>query len=271
MKSFGVFLALLSLSAVSGQVQNINCNFLMLNVYTCGLTFITIPDNENLNIVIGGQHMAGRSNADVVRIDISGSTIPFIIAQLFTTFPNVERYQHATSLTRVQTNAFAAAGSLTSVVILFNEQLTEIQANAFNGASNLRNLDLGENSIAKIHETAFNGLTSLTDLYLDNNDIGQLHHNVFRPLSAIQNVILSDNQLTSLDGRLFQNNPTIRFLELNRNQINAVGREFLDGITALQRLSALSNVCVNSAWRIEGTTTIDTILQGLSTCFSNSV
>lgn len=274
MKSTLVIAVILALLVItSAQNFNINCQFLTVSTrYTCFVDSINVPDNESTNFIIGGQHQLGRTNADVRAIDISFSTTPFIITQFFTTFTSVTHFSSFTSgLTRVQTNAFANARSLQNLRITFNPALRTINANAFIGAINLEIMDLWNNQIETIHEAAFTGLASLNLLLLDSNRLQQLHANVFRPLASLEVLELLDNQLQSLDGRLLENNRQIWLLDISRNQVNAIGRAFLDNLPSLSRFIALQNICVNADWRIGGATTVETVRQGLTTCFDNFI
>lgn len=271
MKLLGVFFVL-GLSVAYGQTININCNFFIQNtVYTCQVFAITVPDNESATINIGGVHMTNRTNADVRTIQILGGSIPFIVTHLFTTFPQATSFSISNGgLTRIQIGAFAAAQSLTSISIRSNN-LKEIPANAFTGASRLLSLDVQQNQIEAIHETAFNGLAALFSLSIGRNNIRELHHNTFRALTSLRLVDAMYNLLESLDGRLFNNNPQVVELSFDRNRINAIGRNFLDNVTSLTGFFVWENICVNSGWFISGPITIDTIREGLTTCFNNAV
>lgn len=243
-----IFIALGIIASANAQVVNIQCTFQNIGgLYTCSMFGITLNDNENADIVIGGLHFPDRGDADVERVQISFSSIPFIITQFFTTFPNLADIQiSGAGLQRIQSNAFANARNLRTVSITLNNQFRTVNANAFNGASDIRSIDLSSNAIDSIHETAFTGATTLEVLFIQNN------------------------QLETIEGRLLANNTRVTQLNINSNQVNAIGRTFLDSLTGLQLFGANDNVCVNQSWVIGGTTTIETVRQGLTTCFNNS-
>lgn len=258
-------------SVLSAQTLIINCQFAMIQGrYTCVLHGISVPDDENINIVIGGEHLLGRTNADQLVIDISSSTTPFIITQLFTTFPNIVHFICSNSgLTRIQSSAFANARELRIVTIKHNPTLRTINANAFAGAINLEMIDIFSNQVDTIDEAAFNGLPSLRDLYLEFNRLQQIHINVFKSLTSLEVLSLSDNQLQIIDGRLLEHNLRMWIVNIAGNRINAIARNFFDNMPLLSRLSAGHNICVDQSWNIGGATTIDTVRQGLATCFNN--
>lgn len=267
-------LLILFLSALSrAQNVNINCQFSIVSgdVYSCMIIGVTVVDDENQNFTIGGQHLQERSNNDVGRVHILMSTIPFIISSLFTTFPNIHNFHiMEAGLTRVQTNAFSNAHNL-RVVSINGNPMRKIAANAFSGAPNLELLDMLGNQLESIHELAFNGLSAVQQIFGDHNRLRELHHNVFRPLVSLDSLYLANNQLESLDGRLLSNNGNMRRLDIARNQIDAIGRTFLDGIPRLASFNTVGNRCINAFWTIGGVTTIETVRDGLATCFDNFV
>lgn len=267
-----VLICFLSPLIKAQTVANVNCNFVLSgNTYSCQIAGTTVSDDENVLFIIGGVHLQGQTNADVERIEVMVSNIPFIIVQLLTTFPNVHTFSLSSSgLTRIQSNAFSNGTNLRSISITFNP-LTTIAANAFFGASNLEFLDLLGNQLEFIHELAFNGLTSLQQIFGDHNRLQVLHHNVFRTLISLDSLYLANNQLESLDGRLLSNNNNMRRLDIARNQINAIGRNFLDGIPSLSSFNTVGNRCTNSFWTIGGVTTIETVRLALAPCFDNFV
>lgn len=257
------------------QDVDLNCNFVIVtNNYTCELRGVTIADDENANFVIGGQHLTGMSNADVHRVDILSSSTPFIISQIFTTFPNLEQFwiRGGVGLTRIQANAFANATNLRLIEIAGNNQLRIIHANAFTGASNVEILRLFSNRIETIHETAFSELSSLRSLELESNRIQSLHHFVFRSLASLEELMLSDNLMESIDGRTLANNGQITRLDFSRNRVNALGRTFLDSLTRLQTLNTLGNLCASNFWIVDGFfVTMDILRAALGNCFANFV
>lgn len=255
----------------AAQNLDIPCNFLRVNdVYTCWLSEVTVVDNENANIVFGGVHHPGHSNADVTYVLISSSSIPFIMTQMFTTFPFVSRlYIQNGGLTRIQQKAFSNASHLWRLQMHLNQELRTIPANAFMGASNLYELDLFNNNIETIHESGFNGLSFLDTIFLDNNVISHLPVNVFSQLSALQNVFFSSNKLSRIDGQLFSNNPLMNVIDFQNNQINAIDRTLFDTTPRLLILNLIDNICASNLWVIVGPSDWQVVRGGLSQCFDN--
>lgn len=268
-----VLVLLLGVFATAKAQTPVNCQFTMSGgLYTCVILGITLPDNENLFIVIGGNHVPGLTNANVERVQIQFSTIPFIISQLFLTFPNLQDFQMtASGLTRIQTNAFANAARLRTVSIINHPQFTTIHANAFSGAADVRDMQIRNNLIGEVHELAFSGATTLESLNMDQNNIAALHHNTFRTLTQLRLLSMTDNILETIDGRLLGENRLLGQIDFSRNRINAIQRNFLDNFQNLLLLNVVSNICVNNFWIIQGGAGLDQVRTGLASCFNNFV
>ncbi|CRL02116.1 CLUMA_CG015299, isoform A [Clunio marinus] len=272
--SIVLFIVLISISfsIISGQNFDFNCVFFgSPAIYTCIIAGITIPDDANLDFNIGGNHILGLGNENVTEIRILDSNIPFIISEMFTSFPNVNFFGITEGgLRRIQSNAFNNAKNLQSIRINANKEFKIIQENAFNGADKVVTLELFENKIESIAESAFNGLHSLNVLNLRVNEIRTLPVNVFKDLQSMNLLQLTDNRLDRIEGGLFAQNSNLSTLNIIRNEINAIERNFLDGFEQLNILSLNENQCIDRAWIIGGSTsTLDTIRENLSICFDN--
>lgn len=274
MASLAIFIAMMVLFAVAKtQTVDISCEFLFHNeIYTCRLADITISDSADADYVISGVHETDMTNEDVMKVQIINSNIPFVITQLFTTFPALNAcYITNGGLTRIQSNAFPNASSLTYLEVQQNHELRIIQENAFVGAPNLFNIDLYDNEIEEIHENAFEGLGLLLQLFLDRNHLSHLPLNVFRPLTTLYTLQLSENHFESLEGKLFIHNSEIRILEVALNQINAISESLLDNLPQLSFFNTLGNICISRMFFISETTPVSYVREALTSCFNNFV
>jgi Leucine-rich repeat (LRR) protein len=168
-------------------------------------------------------------------------------------------------LTRIQTGAFADAGSLQWIRVLRNP-LRTIEANAFVGASNMRTIDFRFNQIERISVFAFNGLTNLRDLMMENNRIAHIQANLFKPLTNVQLIYLSYNDIESIEGRTFANNRQLRHVDFTQNPVQEIQRTILDDLKNLEAFIIPENDCVSDAWIVAP---VDEIREGLSKCFDN--
>lgn len=268
-------LIVLGVSLVNAQTGAINCEFSFdepHNDYICFLRNITLTDDENQTITIGGDHLPERDEFSVNSVIIEDSTTPFIINQIFTTFPYVDRLLiESSGLQRIQPNAFANATFLHRVYIYGAPEFRHLPANAFEGASSIQELEIVNTGLETFHDQAFSVNGALFMLSLGRNNISALSPNLLRPLESLGMFYAFVNHLESLDGRLFQANNYMRLIDFGRNQINSVGRNFFDNLRDLEVFAIDDNICADDHWYIGGEVTIDTVIEALETCFANFV
>lgn len=257
------------LTLAISQNVNLNCLFADVSgVYRCLLRNANVADDESRNIVIGGNHMFGRSNADVKRIDMSASTTPFVIKQFFTTFPNLEvLIGSSLGLKRIQDNAFVSAVNLDQLAFGGNPIQT-LNAEAFRGLSKLTRLSVYDSELTTVNEGAFKSLDSVDILFLSGNKIQSLPRNVFEPLVNLYFISLADNLLESLHGDTFSNNKLLQQINIQNNQINSLGSNFLDNLNYLSYLNMEGNKCASGEWSL---TPRDELKRILNPCFENFI
>lgn len=270
----GLILLFVSFSLVESQSQSLTCifQFTQSTLYTCSLESLNVADDESQTFTFTGNHLDGMNDDDVARIEVYGGSVPFIIPEFFTTFPNVRILVFSPAgLRRIQPNAFMNATNLLFFAS-YRNPLRSFEANAFTGASNLNDIDVYDNELDIIHENAFVGLDNLHYLNLGANLLENLHPNVFRPLSNIIRISLAVNHLESLQRDLFANNQQLEYLSFYINRINAIDRGFIDSFEGsnLNYLDLLHNQCVDALWIIDESTTLDTIRSELEECFANA-
>lgn len=259
---------------VSGQEITVTCEFGFTQqiFYTCSLPGLIIADDLNQNIIFDvSGHVEGRNNSDVTRATVYGGSVPFIITQFFKTFPNLRLMAISPSgLLRIQSYAFSNANNLEQFAS-YRNPLAIIEADAFAGAPRLNSLDLYDNAIASIDNTAFNELGSLQYLNIGGNNLSTLNNELFKPLVNLTHFSVALNQIAVLSRNLFANNQLLQHADFFNNRINAIGGSLLDGLNSLTMFDMRGNLCANSFWIIDEETTIQTILEGLETCFANYV
>lgn len=262
----------LTLSSARGEDVNLNCLFVEVSgVYRCYLRGITVDDNESQRINIQGNHMASRTDEDVIRVEIIDSTTPFIITEIFTTFENVEVLIITSSrLRRIQEDAFESANNLKTLAIS-DSLLESLDFGMFQGLTQLTTLSVYDGVLENVDEHAFDGLNSLGVLYLKNNKITALDKNVFKSLSRLYYVVLSGNSLKSLHGEIFANNRYLEQINLEDNRINALGNAFLDNLQYLMHLNMERNICVSGAWSVGIMYPLDEMRRILQQCFDNFI
>lgn len=249
---FLILVAFLSSPLLVNSQVVLTCKFDHLSVtggigYGCDLENIHVQ-RETDRVVIVGNHLAGRSNDDVIRVTIRNSETEFIIQQLFVQFPNMQNMEITTGgLTRIQPNAFLLARNLRTLALQGN-RITMIQSTAFNGLTNLDTLILRVNNIQVIDQNAFVGLINLRNLFINNENFRAIHQFTLRPLTNLAMVSLANNQIERIDAQLFANNRHIHSAFLENNQINAIHPQFVNNLNGIQVLSLSSNPCINQVF-----------------------
>lgn len=259
-------------SSLNNNVVEISCSFTISGSnYYCLLPIIEIEDIKNQTIVFNGQHVSGRDNENVSHVLFEPvSKIPFVLTEMFTTFPNVvEVWMMDIGLTRIQSGDFTSANCLEMLNIKNNSELTVIEANAFAGAHKLNYMELSNNSIENIHGSAFIGLGDVRQLYLRNNHIRKLPTNIFKSLKSLELLYLENNLIETLDGSVLSNNRNLTTAFFDSNKINAIGRTFLDGLEKLEVLAIRSNNCVDDLFSVYESSTIEFMHERLDKCYVN--
>lgn len=260
---------LVALAVFHVQSFEINCEFWRdtNNLdYVCEISSVSINMEDRRNITFGDKHLPGLSNHDVVAINIVYSEFPFIIPEMFLTFPNVRYLTIFNSkLQEIHQADFLNADCLENVLINGNN-LKKISSAAFAGASNLRTLNIANNQIQTIDENAFVGLNHLEQLSFQNNEVREISLNIFRSLMRLQVVLIDSNNLKRLNGRILAYNPRVLIFYASGNKINAIGRTFPDFLFNIQHLNMLGNQCVSNFFL---NTNSEAIRRGLVNCFNN--
>lgn len=159
--------------------SSLSCTFSTTAVgYVCNLHFNNTQGNDNFTS-IGGVHLEGMTNADVVAIlSTTGRTlnVPQIVCN---SFPNLEYFD------------------------LTNLRIQIVTENSFGGCSRLRWLRLWNNNIAQLPANAFASNVQLTYLDLDNNWLSEIPVGIFAPLVNLETLELSNNALAVIPDDAF--------------------------------------------------------------------
>jgi hypothetical protein len=261
------FAVLLLVSGISSE-KTIDCDFFVnpSGDYTCFLSNLKIEEDEFNNITIAGNHLQNKNNSDVGILHLFSSEVPFVVTQIFETFPNLF-FINITSvgLHRIQMNDFRNAGNLIELIVIRNP-IVSLPTAAFAGAFNVRILRLFTCSIKYLDENAFVGLNRVTLLGLESNHIENLPLRVFRPLIRMRTVFLNGNRLTRIDGRIFQHNQYLHQIGFSANQIYAIGGQFLDFSPIIAVVDMTRNICSD---RFLGFITREALRRGLVPCFES--
>lgn len=124
-------------------------------------------------------------------------------------------------------------------------------ANGQRCATNLKNLDLSNNSIDSIGSAILSGLTRLKELHLQGNGISFLADRALEGLASLTILKLADNKLTSLPPELFVDTRDLNEVYLGNNSINVLAPGLFNELKQLLVLdlsrNELTSEWVNSA------------------------
>lgn len=126
------------------------------------------------------------------------------------------------SITDLEDDDFEGAVNLRVLDLQFN-LLTELEDHIFSNANNLEELLLTGNQISTVGPMAFEGIPRLRILNLYNNRIQTLPSNVFHPLYSLYELDLGFNQLSTIDFPDFSYQPMFDTLWLEGNQLSNLG------------------------------------------------
>lgn len=222
-----LLLLITALSAVSSQAIAINCDF-RLNFfyeYVCQFVGIEVSD-PSFVVVIAGEHMEGRTDADVEVVVIKDSNTPFIIPQIFTSFPNVIELEIIRS--KLESINIPETVQLEFLTIVGNN-IPKLRNNSFSGQHNLLFLELAANNIEEIEDNAFVGLPALVGIDMIGNLITAIGK-VLHPLVNLGYVDFEQNLLTRIEDESFSTNQNLRTIYFEYNQINEISPRFASSL-----------------------------------------
>lgn len=238
------------------------------NLYVCGLQNITVLDPLE-NVTFTGTHAPNRTDADVNYVGISNSNTPFIIQQLFTTFPSITGLDIVNS--NLQTIQIPPVVQLEELAI-FGNNISRIESASLRNQTRLIQLFAMNNGIATIDEDAFEDLSSLLTLIISDNRITELHPRTLSNLTEVVQIYFDRNLITTIDEDTFSQNTNLAFLFFEDNEIDKIHPRTIAKIrNNLNFLNLSGNRCISNSFSTypEGDLEWMTIHNLLQPCFNN--
>jgi Leucine rich repeat len=225
--------------------------------------------NSTQEVIVGGEHVTGRTNEDVNVVQIRNSNTPFIIPQIFAAFPNVYEIDVQNSNLQVLR---IPEGIQLEYLTLYRNNISRIENGTFIGQSQLEFIEAMDNRIEVIEEGALEGLENLFGLTLIGNRISVLAPRVFYPLVNVVYIDLERNLIERIEDDTFAENPELITLYLEFNQINAVSTTFTSGFSKnMQSVNLAGNRCINRAFALREPIDLILLNNALNSCFNNFV
>jgi Leucine rich repeat len=235
-------LLLAAVSSASSQTVTFNCTFSVnfYDEYICRLTEIEAT-NPNLQYAFTGNHLPNRTNADVDVVQIRSSNTPFVIQQMFTSFPNMVELDIQGS--NLQSINISDNVQLEWLTLSYNN-ISRINNGTFRNQRSLRFFTAIEAGIFTLEEDAFVGLESLVYLSLIDNNVSEILPRTFNPLVNLERIFFDRNKLTRL-GDIFSMNKNITVLRFEDNQINEISPTLLHNIQNFYFMNLFGNRCIS--------------------------
>lgn len=218
------------------------------------------------HVTIAGEHLPGFDDDDVSSVIINTSNTPFMIPQIFTSFPNV----HYLSIRNSNLESIIVPDTVQlQTLFLSNNNISRLESGTLNGQRSLTSLTIQNDEIEVIEENAFDGLEQLEILNLRRNKISRILPGTFDRLTKLRTLDMDRNQLTRIDD-LFSNTQMFN-LFMEHNQINEVSPQFLNTIqNSLDYVNFSNNRCINlSVFVRDEVSGLETLSNALKPCFEN--
>lgn len=185
--------------------------------YTCTFSGAVV-NNENDILDFSGEHIGGRTNANVDRVVFINSQMQTIPSNVFDVFPR---------LITLEANGVG---------------INRLNVGTLRNSNLLGEIYLNNNTISRLDNGVFRNAGNLRVLRINDNRLNFIGENVFRDLSALQNIQLNGNQLTEIPEKLFQNSASLRNIGLSENLISRITPGLFSGIGSLLSVGLNSNL-----------------------------
>lgn len=247
------------------QDLTVNCTFSFNNDYTCILENIVVVDRLQ-NVTISGDHLAGQTNADVKFVFIRNSNTPFMVPQVFNTFPNIVRLY----IENCGVESFTIPSTVRLEVLnMFGNNITRLSNGTFDQQTCLTQFSARQCGIREIDENAFEGLDSLVNLFIVENQIEKLPPRVLHSLPNLHTLYLSGNLLRSIDADLLAKSTRAFGVYFDDNQIEQIDPQFVANLrNNLRFINLRDNKCISEGFSLSTDEDWNYFNDALKVCFN---
>ena len=202
--------------------------------YACELSGANIKDeNENLNI--GGTHRAGKTDDDVLYLNLQKSTfevLPTNICEKFYRLTSIDMW--SVGLKNITEQSFSSCPNLERLGLGLNK-LTKLPARAFKDLKFLRIMAIDGNPFEEIEKDAFEGLDNLIILYMSYTKLKKITEHTFAPLIGIEFIQLFHNQIDTIDPKAFTSLTKLWYLNLEKSNLRKIGPDVFKPLISLKQ------------------------------------
>lgn len=200
------------------------CTFLTNagSIYTCRLDNIN-TETEYDFVNLAGNHDAGRTDADVLRVDFNhGRMLTAFPEMVYDRFPNL----HTVFVT----------GNLQ--LQRFNIQRCERLTNFF--------FEGPANAVTRLNNGVFRNCHNLLELRITRTVVSTIEENVFMDTPNLRRLIIPRNQIMNLPVGIFRGLGQLQFLDIERNAIINFEPQVFQGLNSLQQIQC--GQLINRIW-----------------------
>jgi len=244
-------LLLFSLFFGSAPAQDIHCNyrdwyFDGIWHYTCDL-IIQNPWGFDNFTTIGGTHLPGRTDANVVLINRQYPSISTVFPKILCTqFENLNEIDFASlGLERIFEDSFSSCVNLETLWINWN-LIEDVHERAFVRNTKLSLLDFSHNMITDFSENTFDSLVNLKELIISDNPFESIPDGLFKGLINLEILIMDKININKLNPAWFENFVNLGVLSIAWNNLTAFPEDVLSQIKNLWGLDIGRNPIGNN-------------------------
>lgn len=166
---------------------------------------------------------------------VQGSKLETVPAGIFKVFPALEKlFVSDTEIRSLQTDRFEGANNL-KVLNIFNNEIEEIPSRVFSNLPETVEILLMSNKISTIEDYAFEGMTKLEVLRLSDNRIRKLTKLAFAGAPKIESIVLDSNAIDTIEDGAF-NLPSLKTLRIVNNKLTTLSDAMFTGASLLQEV-----------------------------------
>jgi Leucine rich repeat len=258
------------LIAASSQEITAECRFYLNREreYVCEVENLEVLDTT-ATVVFTGTHLRLRANEHVGVVIIKNSNTPFMIQEVFTTFPRADELEYnSAGLESIN----MTTPTHIKILYLRGNNIQHIKDNTFVNQPQLTMIIVGSSNVQEVGEDAFAGLSKLGVLYINDNHISEIQPKTFASLASVYFINLERNNLVQL-GPLFTNNLMLHSLFLQGNQIDAISPSFVEPSTheRLRTVDLRGNKCSQQLFTLTDDGAWTDMDSSLNICYHNFV
>ena len=214
----------MSILFVAASQASANCRFFddFYFGYTCELNDVTVTDENVILIINTDNHLAGRTDADVVAFTIGNSTLRFFPNNILRQFTSIRVLvlDHS-GLERLNPGTFGGCARITLLYIR-HTAIERIPNGLFTDCTNLGVLDISDNRITVIDDDAFAETTNLLELDINNNQLTRISNRWFRNLVNLEDLNIRHNQISEIEDGAFANLTNLIIFYLRNNRLTEI-------------------------------------------------